>query len=58
MAAPRERVIEFYRYHVGQKWGAFRDLGAGLILDNPDAPIKSLSVTSARNGSHLFIARR
>jgi hypothetical protein len=29
-----------------------------LILNNPDAPIKSLSVTSARNGGRLFIARR
>jgi serine/threonine protein kinase len=58
VAAPRERVIDFYRSQIGQKWGAFQDLGAGLIVTNPDAPIKSLSVTSARDGSRLFIERR
>ena len=58
VAAPRERVLEFYRHHLQEKWGALQDLGAGLMLTNPEAPIKSLSVTSAHSGCILFISRR
>ncbi len=56
--APPPRVLAFYKHYVREKWGAFQDVGSGLIPESPDAPIRTLTVTPAGKGSRVFIARR